>query len=475
MSSTLTGYGPTRNRLIYDGDEEKFELWSVKFIAHLALQGLAGVLTAATADIDAEKNAKIYAELVLVLDDNSLSLIMRDAVNDGKKALNILKEHYIGKSKPRIISLYQELTSLKMASDESVTTYVIRGETAAASLKNAGETISDSLLIAMILKGLPREFDAFTTVITQKENVLEFIKFKTMLRSYEETEKCRNGSNNSQDGVMNMVNKNIVCYKCGKPGHRKFECNTLVKNNNQNKKRWCTNCKSATHDTNYCRRKNAAKVISEPNINKDGDDSDNSHYFAFKASLDNIIYKNCDNLLVDCGATSHIINDQNKFIKFDNNFDPKSHFIELADSSRSNNVVKGRGDATVGVYDNKGVKHNFILKDALLIPSYKQDIFSVQAAVEKGAIVNFSKDDSQLVTQTGTTFDIKKEGKLYFLKSVINSKIATKTLFEWHKVLGHCNLGDILKLEKAELQGNGTVSPFSILYYLYMFRIVLLC
>ena len=55
MSSTLTGYGPTRNRLIYDGDEEKFELWSVKFIAHLALQGLAGVLTAATADIDAEK------------------------------------------------------------------------------------------------------------------------------------------------------------------------------------------------------------------------------------------------------------------------------------------------------------------------------------------------------------------------------------------------------------------------------------
>ena len=46
----------------------------------------------------------------------------------------------MGTGKPRIISLYTELTSLKMGTDERVTDYAIRAETAANSLKQAGET-----------------------------------------------------------------------------------------------------------------------------------------------------------------------------------------------------------------------------------------------------------------------------------------------------------------------------------------------
>lgn len=36
---------------------------------------------------DPEKNADVYAELILLLDDKSLSLVMRDAQNNGRKAL----------------------------------------------------------------------------------------------------------------------------------------------------------------------------------------------------------------------------------------------------------------------------------------------------------------------------------------------------------------------------------------------------
>ena len=47
---------------------------------------------------------------------------------------------------------------------------MLRAETASTSLKSAGEIISDSYLIAMIIKGLPSEgYDAFATVVTQKD------------------------------------------------------------------------------------------------------------------------------------------------------------------------------------------------------------------------------------------------------------------------------------------------------------------
>ena len=40
-------------------------------------------------DIDRDKNVEAFAELIQFLDDKSLSLIMRDAVDDGRKTLKI--------------------------------------------------------------------------------------------------------------------------------------------------------------------------------------------------------------------------------------------------------------------------------------------------------------------------------------------------------------------------------------------------
>jgi len=207
-----TGYGPRHSyghgqgryaRLCFDGDERHYEQWQVKFLRYMRLQKLKDtILPPEGAEIDADKSEEAFAELIQFPDEKSLSLIMRDARDDGKKALEILRAHYAGSGKPRIIALYTELTSLVKQPNESVTDYVIRAETAAAALKNVGEDVSDSLLIVMVLKGLPESFKPFVVVVTQSDKQQTFTEFKTALRSFEETEQARSETSES---VMKVV------------------------------------------------------------------------------------------------------------------------------------------------------------------------------------------------------------------------------------------------------------------------------
>ena len=96
------------------------------------------------------------------------------------------------------------------------------------------------------------------------------------------------------------------------------------------------------------------------------------------------------NLLLDTRATSHIINDKTKFLDFDQKFNPSTHFIGLADGSRAN-VVLGKGNAKVKLYDVNGNLQDVVLNNALYIPSYNQNIFSVPAALESKGLVEPSR------------------------------------------------------------------------------------
>ena len=152
-SSPSTGYGLSSsrmNRLYFDGDVQKYELWEEKFLAYMLLKDLKKtVLPLQSGTTDAEghgdKNEKAYAELIQLLDDTSLQLVMRDGKDDGRASLQILRTHYKGKGKTRLLSLYAELGTLLKSPSDSITEYVLKGEKAAAAIRNAGEAISDVL------------------------------------------------------------------------------------------------------------------------------------------------------------------------------------------------------------------------------------------------------------------------------------------------------------------------------------------
>ena len=235
----------------------------------------------------------------------------------------MLREHYPGNGKPRVIALHTKLTSLRKGENETTTDYIIRAETAATALKTAEEVISDGLLIALVLKELPRSHKTFSTVVIQREKQMTFIEFKTALRNYKENEKSCN-LNDSKDNVMYpKQNFDGKCYKCDKKGHKSSEC--WMKTG-----KWRVKCRSKTHNTKDCKasKKDTAKTMAEA---KEDDTEIHTFEFTLQETRDRRRRRREEDssLLVDTGATNHIITDRTKFVSFDNDFDTKILWILL--------------------------------------------------------------------------------------------------------------------------------------------------
>ena len=452
----VTGYGPSSsssrwNRLYFDGDADKYEQWEIKFLGYMKIKKLKQVITGTDeAEIDADQNEEVFAELIQLIDDRSLQLVMREAVDDGRKAMKILREHYAGKGKPRVIALYQELTSMHKTADQTATDYILQAERVTSALLNVGETVSDSLVIAMLLKGLPDEWKPFVAVVTQSEEThKDFAKFKVAFKNFAETERSRGGSTdggsvmkaNESGGKFrgtgdnnrhnrsnnNYNNNNSECYACGRQGHKSTQCRLR-----QDGKLWCTKCKKNTHSDKACKKKSSSANKAKSNCSDSGD-ADCEHSFQFYTvnnGPDNIIIEDVrvndvvekeevksfrSRMLVDSGATSHIVNSSDEFVKFDKKFNPEKHSLELADGRKVQGLVCEKGAVSVNLTKSDGEKCNTTLNNTLFIPSFPQEIFSISSATKNGAMVTFKENSGEVTLKDGTSFNISRKGDLYYL------------------------------------------------------------
>ena len=73
---------------------------------------------------------------------------------------------------------------MKYIPDQGLTEYISRAERLDSSLKNANETVSDSLLISMVFKGLPVSYNSFIVVITQSDKEYSFVEFKSAISNF---------------------------------------------------------------------------------------------------------------------------------------------------------------------------------------------------------------------------------------------------------------------------------------------------
>ena len=148
-------------------------------------------------------------------------------------------------------------------------------------------------------------------------------------------------------------------------------------------------------------------------------------------------------IMVDTGDTLHIIKDIERLKNFDDSSQTNNHFVELADGTKTNGVALRRGDAEICLVNASGNMESVTLNDALFIPSYPQDIFSVKSATANGAAITFKKNKNELIHKNGTKFNIFVHNWLYYLMSPTNkledSCQGCYDINTWHRILGHCN------------------------------------
>ena len=206
---------------------------------------------------------------------------------------------------------------------------------------------------------------------------------------------------------FSKMNNEVSCFKCNGKGHVVKICPNNFKKN----KKWCNYCKRQTHVRLSCcyKKRDTMKATAE---------EDSSFVFKINDRPQRTVESK--RIMVDTGATSHIIRDIEKFKNFDDSFQPDNHFIELADGTKTNGVALKRGDAEICLVNANGNMESVTLKGALFIPSYPQDIFSVKSVTANGATITFKKNKNEPIHKNGTKFNIFVHNRLYYLMSTTN-------------------------------------------------------
>ena len=87
--------------------------------------------------------------------------------------------------------------------------------------------------------------------------------------------------------------------------------------------------------------------------------------------------------------------------------------------------------------------HDAFMKDVLFVSSFKQDIFSVERPIAQGASLEFKGNSGVLRTGDGTRFKVVKQGKLYFLNCIVDTKNSSGNIQERHEARSRsCTCGN---------------------------------
>ena len=184
-----------------------------------------------------------------------------------------------------------------------MTDYLIRAETLSSSLEVAGEKISETLLVSVVLEGLPDSYEYFKTVHDFSKTPTPFSDWKKALKNFADSQQlkdCGNSSYTKSEAALFFEQDNSKkfsgkCFRCNKSGLMKSSCTV----------KQCSFCKKFGHNESECFQKSKLEKKSGNRTN-----FSQSCEFSFYCGPD---CSKSKELILDSGCTSHIFCDKDFF------------------------------------------------------------------------------------------------------------------------------------------------------------------
>lgn len=365
----------------------------------------------------------------------------------------------------KLLSVYEQKTDVSVHmlqhkffnykyEGDGMSLHVSRLEEIVNQLKQAGENISDQMLMTKVLMSLPDEFkhfiSAWESVPLQNQNLNDLVS--RLLIEEERMKGERSGTSVSKDENCALVARKASfkkCTICNKVGHLSQKC---FKNKNSSEVPACHYCKLPGHFIKNCRlrinkqKEDQGKSQDEANKNKNEKPNVKNAFVSMAMLSDTSLEQNC--WYLDSGASDHMTGCQ-------------EWFESVTEIDRSVKIGDGSLLQAVGVGDiHVLINVNFkwiptVLKNVMLVPELKINLFSVGAALEKGYTLVGDSDICKLEKDGKVCAVANRQGKVYVMDMKIDQALANpsmsakNSLMVWHEKLAHQHISHVKNILKT--------------------------
>jgi hypothetical protein len=188
-------------------------------------------------------------------------------LDSSKKIYDSLTNLFSVRNIGQVISLKNELRDMKMNDDDNITSYLVRMSQLRDQLQSIEEIISEKELVNIVLNGIPKTWDSFSTSVNKRKEYPTFEELWTCCAQEESRINAKEKSQKKYNDEAFTTKFNNFRNK-NKFGSRKKP--------NQEKdmsKIQCFNCRKYGHHRNHCPKLKKVKEIDESTVSKEREPS----------------------------------------------------------------------------------------------------------------------------------------------------------------------------------------------------------
>ncbi|GKB46071.1 kinase-like domain-containing protein [Tanacetum coccineum] len=246
-----------------------------------------------------------------------------EAPTSAKQAWSLLKTEYQGSAKVitvKLQSVRHDFETSYMKNNESAQEYLAKISSIVSRMRSYGDSISDEVIVAKVLRSLAPKFDHVVAAIEELK-VLSTFSFDELMGSLQAHEVRINRSFAKEEKVFQTKGESDSSSQRGR-GRGRGGFRGRGRGRGQSSSLYCTFCNKNGHTEKFC--------WSKPEEAKYAEENEEQEDFLFMAKTDTEMARS-DIWYIDSGCSHHITGDKSKFKDLDESV--RSH-VRLGDDKQ---------------------------------------------------------------------------------------------------------------------------------------------